>query len=190
MADYAPNYSPRYVASYMAAGIGHSVMTRGPRGFSASDLVTNGAAVLGDIVNNLDSLLPTDFAWISAMYALTDSDVFLPTGTLPASIIGGVPTSSLTPVERITATTFIGRSTNSRVRITIYCPDWDQEAPSGLGERGVVQASEVGGIAASITALNNPIHQLSGVDGTMATFYPYVNVKTNDALLRKVRRGL
>lgn len=183
MTTYAPNYTPRYRARYLAAGIEHTVQVRAQRGQSA--FVTAG---LGSVVRSLFNLfaedLASDFAWLSAEYAVTDSDDFIPTDA-PAAITGGADVAGFTLNQRATSTNFNGRAVGSRAAVFLYGVQWSV-AIGQPAENGRVSAVEDARVGAAATLCSSNFWANSG---TLATFHPYANIKVNDHLLKLIRRG-
>jgi len=77
MTTYSPDFTPRYKARYRAAGIEHTTQIRGPRDDSLFVLLGRGAH-LYDMFNNLAPRLADDFSWISAEYAMNDTELRRP----------------------------------------------------------------------------------------------------------------
>lgn len=183
MTSYAPNYTPRVRVKYLAAGIEHTIMMRAARGSSAGSL----DAQVGSIracFNFGAGLLVDDFAWISAEYALTDSDDFFPR-SLPAAVTGTQPVTELSLKKRIRSTNFNGRVSGSRAAIYFYGFVWDDgfEMAADNGRVTPTEESFIGSIATELSG------QAHAGNGLQAIFHQYANIKENDHLLKLLRRG-
>jgi hypothetical protein len=190
MASYAPDYTPRYKAHYTAAGIQHSMQFRMHRGITDNAGEVAGAAACTVVCSYLEARLPVDFAWTSAEYAQEDSPVFVPVATLPDPIVGEIALAALSAVERITSTTFAARGAFGRTRVSIYCPDWDEDVVGELGSRGIINGADYATIANIVTGLNALNASLATNGNSSASWYSRATIKRNDHLLKLVRRGL
>lgn len=182
MTSYAPNYTPRARLKYQAAGIEHTIMMRAARGASAPLDAQVGS--IRACFNIMADSLADDFAWISAEYALTDSDDFFPRG-LPAAVTGGQPIANFSLKQRCTSTNWNGRVVGSRAAIYLYGIFWTD----GLGEvadNGRVTTAELVEVGSVATELSGQAHAGNGLQ---AIFHQYANIKVNDHLLKLLRRG-
>lgn len=183
MTSYAPNYTPRIRLKYQAAGIEHTIQMRGARGTTAGGLDAQKGSIRACF--NLGAAnLADDFAWISAEYALTDSDDWFPT-TLPAAVTGAAPIASFSLQHRATHTSFNGRVVGSRAAIYFYGFYWEQGVDTSADNGRVTPAEEafVGDIATELSG------QAHAGNGLQAIFHQYANIKVNDHLLKLLRRG-
>lgn len=182
MTSYAPNYTPRARLKYVACGIEHTIQMRAERGASAPL-----DAQIGSIracFNLMRPSLADDFAFISAEYALTDSDDFFPRG-LPTPVAGLIPVGDFSLKQRCTSTSYNGRVVGSRAAIYFYGIFWDQ----GLGtveDNGRVTPLEESFVGTVATELSGQAHAGNGLQ---AIFHQYANIKLNDHLLKLLRRG-
>jgi hypothetical protein len=190
MASFAPTYTARYRAHYVAAGIQHTMQFRLQRGQSESEVQIGGSLACGVVAVGLQDLLPLDWAWLSAEYAMEDSEVFLPTTTLPSAPIPDVAITNLSAVERITSTTFAGKGLAGRARVSIWCPDWPEDTVDGKGSRGIITAAEDSAIEDVVNGLNGLSNQPVTNGNEVAIWYGRATIKRNDHLLKLVRRGL
>jgi len=183
MTTYAPNFTPRYRARYNAAGIEHTIQMRGARGESAS-AISGRATILHDIFLAAAATLADDFAWISADYALTDSDVFIP-AVLPASVTGLKDVADFDLQQRCVSTGFVGRTGGSRAAIYMYGVWWSTVTGTPA-ENGRVTAAEWAPVTTIKAALDTNAH---AGNGETAVWHAYANIKLNDHLLKLLRRG-
>ncbi len=190
MPNYAPTATPRVLWDYVSAGVQHRMQARRPRdeGVSAS-LVAARGTFLG-LISALNALLPTDFAFVDEFYIAQDTDVTTTTGyTGPGSIVGLVSPALYTPAMKVTDTTFSGKGTVSKTRMGIFGVFWDPSDVAGPAANGRASTSESTEITNCLIVLNST-QRTYAIDGTIATFGSYANIKVNDDLLGKVRRGL
>lgn len=182
MTTYAPNFTPRSRLKYFAAGIEHTIQMRAARG-TVADVGAQKNSIRA-CFNMMAALLADDFAWISAEYALTDSDDFFPT-TLPAAVVGAVDVSTLSLQQRATSTNFNGRVAGSRAGIYFYGIVWE-DGQGSPRDNGRVTPAEIPLIASVVAELSGQAHAGNGVQ---AIFHSYANIKVNDHLLKLLRRG-
>jgi hypothetical protein len=183
MTTYAPNFTPRVKLHYLAAGIEHTTQFRKQRGATGSDM-TGVINQMRALFNVWAGRLPEDFEFLSAEFALTDSDDFFAMG-LPTAVVGSQPVASYSLRQRCTSTNFVGKATDSRAGIFLYGILWDD----GLGEEadnGRVFSAENALVPSSLAILN--VHGYAG-NGNTAAFKAYANIKINDGLLKKLRSG-
>jgi hypothetical protein len=187
MPDYAPDATPRYKVIYRSAGFQHTWLFRSQRGSSASTNIANGRAAAAGLAAALEELLPEDFEFQAEYHALQDTDIFLPTGFLPANPAGATPVASYTPVMRGTGTVFSGRGGASKARITAFGVFWDQSNTSSPADNGLVTTGESVDVAAAITFLATATG-LRSISNEPITWYPRVTVKQNDVYVKLARR--
>jgi hypothetical protein len=183
MTTYAPNFTPRWKGHYHAAGIDHTIMCRAPRGTTTAGLPTQAETVRASF-SAMSGILASDFAWLGAEYALTDSDIFIPTDP-PATVTGAVDVGDFSLKQRATSTNFNGKAAGSRAALYFYGILWAE----GLGEdadNGRVTPAEEASLSTVITQLNAGAYANSG---DSAIFHSYANVKVNDHFLKLLRRG-
>lgn len=183
MTTYAPNFTPRCRLKYHAAGIDHTIQARAARGSSAA--ITSGLAT--HIYNCFQAMtlrLAADFAWISAEYALTDSDVFIPQSP-PATPVGTQAVATLSLRQRAASTGIVGTTFGSRASLFFYGIFWGE----GLGlqaDNGRVTVAESAPLA---TILSEANANFRAGNGGNAIFHEYANIKINDHILALMRRG-
>jgi hypothetical protein len=185
MTSYAPTFTPRYRARYVAAGIIHTIQIRGPRGELAPALMARGSS-LGTCFSTAATVLAEDFAWISADIALTDSDVWYP-ADLPSAAVGTIALTSFAPRHKITPTTFSGRAAGSRARISMYGLFWVDDPHGAEGNNFIITPDENAIISAIATEASGHFRANSGMP---ATFYNRATIKPNDHLVKRVRQGI
>jgi|NitcycUWG082A511_1040397.scaffolds.fasta_scaffold00008_3 hypothetical protein len=188
MADFAPTFTPRYLAKYVSVGIEHTVMIRTPRDFTVTAITNTGNARLTALAAALAALLPTDFSWTEAFYIEQDDDVRHATTNIPLDPTGVQDPADYAAMLKVTGTSFSARSAASRTRVTIFGVFWDLSDPAGFASDGIARSGESAAIAAGVSALNGG--NVAGNDGGIATFLPWATIKVNDDLLKKVRRGI
>lgn len=188
MPDFAPTVTPRLRVTYQAAGLVHTMTLRTVRGATLAATVSAREGVFHDLFNALAPLLADDFVFITEDWAATDSDIFVPTGSLPAAVTGTQDVADFSANQKVTGTTFSGKgSSGSKVRVTAYGVLWATDGPGNDAGNGVVTSGESSEVAAGVAALST---HTGAIDGTTATFYPRATTKVNDKLLKLARRGL
>lgn len=183
MAPLPPNSTARYVVKYRANGLEHTTQFRylDAPGGSPPD-----AAFLDDVQTffvQLQGYFPTDFAYLSAEYVPTGSNVSSPT-----SVPGVNPVGAATPniAERPGYIDFVGRSEGGRrARITIL-----GVGVTPVGEGGAANDYRI--TASEAIAINNALNTLTnagvvGIDGEPVVWKPYVNAGYNVYYQRKAR---
>lgn len=192
MPDFAPNVTARYRLHYNAAGRVHTVQCRLVRGIDVSTLNADGAAYIRAVFAALAARMADDLAFISAEYALTDSDLFFP-ATVPAAVTGSIAPTSISKQDGITHLTFSGRGAlGSRANMKIYGVATNPDDPSGTQDTDfVLLGSESSEVAAAVSALNtSPGGRVVAIDNSVATYHNRATIKVNDFWLRQLRRGL
>lgn len=183
MTTYAPNYTPRWKGRYVAAGIEHTIQVRAQRNQSAFITQALGGFVRS-VFNTFVANLADDFAWLSAEYALTDSDDFIPTA-VPAAVVGEAAASGFNLFHRVTSTNFNGRNSGSRAGLYLYGLQWVISVGSPA-ENGRVSAAEDARVSTATAICTTNFFANSG---TAAVWHDYANIKVNDHLLKLLRRG-
>jgi len=185
MTSYAPNWTPRFKAEYSTFGMHHSITLRTARGTNAAGVIALGV-VAHDFFNALAADLTTDFAWVAASYALTDSDFFIPTAT-PTAVTGASATGFFSLYQKISPFTFTGRSASGRARVSAYGVAAGTGGVTGIATDFKVLASESTLFADAIAVLQAGA---IGNAGEATTWHLQATTKSNDRLVKKVRQGL
>lgn len=185
MTTYAPNFTPRYRAKYVAAGVEHTIQIRGPRGETGPAIQARGSS-LGTCYSTAATVLASDFAWISAEYALTDSEIWIPCD-LPPGATGTISPTSFTPRDKITPTIFSGRAPGSRARFGMYGLFWNEDSHGGEANNFIITPGENAIISAIATEATGHFRANSGA---VAVFYNRATIKPNDHWVKRVRQGI
>lgn len=186
MTTFAPTFSPRWKGTYVAAGIEHTIQVRAGRGSSFSDMNAF-AGIVNTVWNAMISVLASDFAWVQAEIALTDSDVFIPATTpSPLDDPGGADPSLFSPQARAYGLTFTGKSASARARFTLFGILLPTQAAAAIGGDGLITPAEV---AAVSTVVGIASTSFRAADGSTAAFHNRGTYKCNDHLLKLIRRG-
>lgn len=183
MPSYAANYTPRVRLTYVAAGIEHTIQMRGPRGANSAAMDAKIGSIRACFNFMLDKLA-SDFAWVSAEFAATDDDNFIPT-SMPAALVGAAPVATFTKKQRCRSTGFVGSTAGSRAAIFFYGILWG-DALNAPADNGRVTPAEYAAVASVVTELSG---QAYAGNGLSASFKNYANIKDNDGLLQKLRSG-
>ena len=185
MTTFAPTFTPRLRVGYTVGRVPHSITVRGARG---ATLATMGGLV--DPVANcfvaLAAYMFAEFAWLDAAVALTDSEIFNPVAVSGIIPVGAIPVGATSAVARIRQLTITGRAPDSRARLSLFGMQFASGAATDVAADGVVTGAEVPGILTVAGIANTYFHAGSGAGALWRTRGTY---KTNDHLLRLVRRG-
>lgn len=185
LTTYAPTFTPRYRATYICAGLRHTITARGPRGASFSTM-DGYKDRMRELFSFCHGDLCEDFTWVQGEVALTDSDVFLPATTPSAITAGGNALSDYSPITKISAMTISGKADDSRARFSIFGLLFGGTTPGDIGSDGLVKASELAALASMVTLANTYFYANSG---QLAHYRSIATYKPNDHLLKLVRRG-
>ena len=189
MPDFAPNVTPRYRLKYNAVGRKHTIIFRAARGtvFSAMEAVGQDAAEA--IWNANATNIASDFQYLSADVALTDSDLFLP-AALPTAFTGGNAVTGFSKQDGISHVTFGGRgSAGSKVHWQAYGYAFAPDVTPSVAESDfVLQRAEFTTIDTAYTGLA-AVSGLRAIDKSAIIFYAYALLKVNDYWLRRLRAG-
>jgi hypothetical protein len=191
MPDFAPNVTFRYKLHYNAAGRKHTTQVRAARGTLATPGAGQCATYLRAVFDALKAIMPDDLSFLSAEYALTDSDLFFPAAT-PAAVVGGTAAASFSKQDSISHLTFSGRgSLGSKANLKLYCFAFNPDVlPAPLESDFVVLASEALLVSNAIAALNTGSGIIVAIDNSPINYYARATLKVNDFWLKRVRQGL
>lgn len=192
MPDFAPNVTARYRLHYNVAGRVHTIQCRGVRGIDVSTLQADGSSYLRAVFVALAGVMFDDLSFISAEYALTDSDLFFP-ATVPAAVVGLVSAALASKQDSITHLTFSGRgASGSKINQKVYGVQLSPDTlPAGIEADFVITSAEFAGVADAVAALNtSPSGRVVAIDNSVPTYHNRATIKVNDFWLRKVRQGL
>lgn len=187
MPDYAPDYTFRYKARYLAAGFQHDMVVRG------GIITTGGTTEAGDMAIAVSQFfapltehLATDFSFLAASWAYAGSNVFVPTSALPSNPTGDINFGGKSKRVRATATCMSARGlTGGHARIYFFGYFQADDLSNDIAQDGVVTELEDAFIATSKTVADASFH---ASDGGGAIWYPRFTMKVNDDLLRLIRR--
>ena len=189
MADFSPDYTPRYKMVYRAAGVQHNFGLRFARGTANSAVLTNGRTIINALFGAFTSTrLAADFDYIAEYFAEQDSNVFQSSGFLPTPPAGTAVVADFTPAAKVTSWSISGKSSESKTRVVMYGLQSNPYDTAANEAKLYVLSSEETELATAIAALN--AGSSCGGDGTEAVYYPRANVDLNDFLKRAVRRGI
>jgi hypothetical protein len=188
MADFAPNYTPRYRLRYSALGKVHVMTIRGSRGDVG--IAARGQEVFTDFLAAMQPYLSNTWTIVGADVAGTDSDVFLPTTALPTLPTLGAAAGDIS--YRPNFLSFVGRSTSgNRASLYLYGVLASPTAASAAPDDYRITAAEDSSIGDAVAALNGSGagEGARAIDGNDAVWYPYANVGFNAYYQRKARQG-
>ena len=187
--DFATIDTPRVRLHYRVQGLDHSIMGRMPIGdtiINASDYLN----LLTGMLNELTAQRYTDWALLAADFAAQDSDVFLPIapGGYTPTDAGTVTTAGREVSAAAAQIRFEGKGTGgSKVSLSVFGTNWFPGLTAAADFR--VTAAENPQISAAVDYLNSGSHgvNLRAIDGSVAVWKGYVNVKFNDKILDRIR---
>lgn len=187
MADFAENFTARYVVRYVVLGLEHSTMFRIARASGPIGLA-NMVAKAGQFFAALESLMFTDWAILGAKYSAEDTNFFSP-ATIPTSPTPGVTIPAALKSQSILATSFVGSSTQGqKARQFIYGLSIGPENTAfGSSDDFRITAGDTSVILDAIAVLNNGAPQIVASDNNAVQWYSYVNTKYNDFHLKHIR---
>lgn len=187
MPDFAPDFTPRYRVRYISAGINHVAMLRGYRGEPSADTSNRARTVLAGVFDTFESVLPDDFAWLSAEYIPEDTNIGSP-DAVPATVVGLADAALFSTQDRISSLGFVGRSASTPVRLFMFGVQVtpDVASPSTLDDWRLTSA-ESAGVAAAVALLNSSA--IPANNNMPASWALYANLKVNDYWLKRARRG-
>lgn len=184
MADYASNFTFRYRTDYRSRGDRHSFTLRFSRGTTVGVIASITSMITG-FLGIMAPMLDQSWAVLGAAYALTDSDIFLPT-TPPTSPDVSTNGTTVTDELRAFQARFEGRGVNGpRANFSIYGFSDDIEAGPAVKFRLLPADSTA--ISDTIDALRFLDPPPVAIDGSTVVWYPYINVKDNDHYVHKLR---
>lgn len=188
MADFAPNYTPRYRVRYKVGGKNHSFTWRYERGATAATTAEAAQGRAQVFLNALDALRYVSFQILGADWANTDSDVFLPT-LAPVINEGLVTEIGSSTAKMITQYRFEARAvTGSRYSFSLFglSLDIDDALSSDFRISGTENA-DLSAARGALTEIGGA--PLVAISGASLVWKPYVNVKINDHWLKRARLG-
>lgn len=184
MADYAPNFTPRYKLRYYASGHIHTQLWRPAPLDTIADAATFALFVSGYYAAMAPDLY-SDTAVIDASWAEANSDIFLPCATPTITPTGG--TGPAPTHQEAQALSFVGRSeAGLRWALYQYGSDYDINDAS-FGNNYRITASEDTVILDVVGFLNGESGTFRANDGVAVLVKPYANIKANDYWVRKTR---
>jgi len=187
MPTFAENFSARYQAKYVAAGIQHTIQFRFARGLTGAAIVTAGHAHAYNFFNSLSSLLADDFAWVSAQWCQEDTTIFIPAGSTPTAVVGTIDAATFTPYAAASCLHFPGKSDVSKAGVFAFGVFFDPYDTASPARNGIVLATESAPVLAAISSLSGGT-AVTAVNGVTASWFNYTTYKVNDHVLKEVRK--
>lgn len=187
MADFASNFTARYVVQYSTLGIEHTMQFRIARGSGPIGLA-NMVAKVGLFLSQLAPVMFTDWTIMLAKYSVEDSAFFTP-ATLPTQPTGAVAVPAQPQSQSILSTSFVGISSQGhKARLFVYGLSIGPENTAFTSTDDFrVYTADTADIADAITVLNDGAPSIVASDDNNVLFYSYVNTKYNDFHLRHLR---
>lgn len=168
----------RYFVDYKSNGVGHTMLYRYLAPGGGGEPTTTFIARVATLLNDIKSLLPTDFTISGARYAALGSTVTLP-ATAPAGPAGtGTPQAYQKPAYF----SFVARSrTGRRIRWTFLGSAYVSASAAAAQDYRVTSA-ELAAVATAVTNISGwcglgGTDGLYGIDGTSgAIVKPYIDL--------------
>lgn len=189
MADFATIDTPRVRLHYSVQGLQHSMMGRMP----IDDTIINATDYISMLIGLVDAMATqrySDWAVLAYEFAAQDSDVFLPIapGAFTPPAAGAVSTTGREVAAAAAQIRFEGKGTGgSKVSITMFGTNWFPGLTAATDFR--VTGTENPVIGDAVDYLNSGSHGVNfrAIDGSVAIWKDYVNVKFNDKILNRIR---
>jgi len=187
MADFAPNFTARYVVRYSTLGIEHTTQFRIARGSGATGL-TNMVAKAAGFFAAIQSVMFVDWTILDAKYSAEDSSFFSPAAA-PTQPTGAVALPSEEASQSILSTSFVGLSLQGqKARMFVYGLNLGPENTGFVSADDFrVTSGDTAAVAAGVAILNNGSPNIVASDNQVVSWYAYVNTKYNDFHLRAIR---
>lgn len=187
MADFAPNWTPRFKVRYSVLGLTHTIQWRLPRAADPGDWSAI-SAKFGLFLDDMANKLAESFTILDAVAAEVDSDVFLPVAA-PTFGGGEVDESSAAVSQKAYYAQFVGRGADGG-KASFYLYGYVGNPVTEADDRDFrVYATEDASFAAAITRLDETSPALGANDGSVVNWYEYVNTKYHDYWAHRIRRG-
>jgi hypothetical protein len=186
MADFAPNFTPRLKLAYQCQSARHATTWRLPIGTARTE-VAPFVAKMSAFLQSLAGNLFNDWAVTATTFAEGGSDIFLPVSdvtqpTASSAITGRQPGDKANYIQ------FVGRGEDgARASFYIYGTYYRQDTVGVTDFR--IHNAEDAVISAATGILNETPPTLVAIDDSLVIWYPYVNFKSNDHWVHKVRAG-
>ncbi len=191
MPDYAPNFSPRFVATYRHVGSTHALSWRLARGATV-DTVAN-VSKLGSVLRAAQQRLYADFSVTGITYYPQDEFTGIPVSTSDLGAISPVQSlNNSDPAQKAVQARWEARgNTGTRGAFVLFGLFRPQElGVSGYAADFRVTAAEDATVAAIATALSELSPAWIPLGATGVVWRTYANVKVNDKWLKRIRRGI
>jgi len=186
MADFAPNFTARYVVAYSTLGLTHHNLFRIARGAGVAGL-NNMILKVTAFYDALENARYTDWSVLSATYTPEDSDISLPAAA-PSPVAGTQVIPAAPNSQKSLTLGFVGRSNQGqKARLFVYgCSAGPEEAGS-FADDWRITSVESAAVSGAVAVLNNGSPNIVASDDAVVGWYAYANVKYNDYWLRKTR---
>jgi hypothetical protein len=187
MADYAPNYTMRVKLRYSVQGRTHSIVVRG----GITDVAINAPDLANSLMGFLNALAPMlydDWTVVSLSYCLAGETFFVPMdfGGIDVFIGGADATALRTAAQAAIHGRFEGRGTEGSKAALVIFGVSTKPGDLGVEDYRIYKAESVE-VEAAHNALVAAIPPFRCGNGSTAVWYPYMNIKANDAVVRDVR---
>lgn len=189
MPNWAPDFTPRAIVKYRSAGLAHSWTLRFARGTPTLNVETAAANVLADLVEALESVLPSDFAVTEAFTIAEDANIQIPFTTGLTVAQGDVDFVTMSNEDKARSFGFAGKSSlglPGRLFVFGIAINPDTTSPGGISY-GLLTSAEYPIIQNAVSALNAA--PLVANDGAPISFYQRATHKVNDYWWEQARKN-
>lgn len=187
MRDFVQSFTARLKTTYRVGGQQHSFTVR----YNEAGTGTTPATVAGKVGAFLDTFASQRFSSWNAVkmeYAAANSDVFLPV-SMPSMLASTATDVGTNRSALANFWQFIGRGeAGSKVSFYIYGLATLIETNAISGDYRITSV-EATAVSDAIGALSELAPNFLAIDGSIAHWYEYVNVKANDHWVHKIRNG-
>lgn len=181
-----PSNTPRYWVDYQSNGAEHTFQVRYAGGVTASEPDATFRGLVGDFLDEIAPLMPTDFQILGARYAPQGTDVTLPATPPDLTVAGG---GTPAQAERPAFLTFVGRSVAGRkTKLMILGASASPASEGGVFADYRVLVSESAPIAAAQAVLQTLA--CVAIDGVAITWYDYANAGYSAYWQKRQRAGV
>lgn len=189
MTSYAPNYSARLRVKYRAALGVHTQTWRFPDYGTLGIGLAAAQSAVEAIWSHLTPILFDDTQCLACTYAITDSNIFLPTSII--SLLGALPTPTNDPSIKAYGVSMVGRTATGQPAKNFFYGISQDAIDVADGQNFRLNPGENTDMDAAIAEANGFLIPLAlcGSDRTGVTWYPYANQKPNDYWVKRLRQS-
>lgn len=189
MADFAPDYTPRWVCRYRSATLTHTLTLRGGRGESKATVENRASALFAQLSADLTNYLFEDLEALEASYIAEDTSIAFPS-VIPALTAGVNLVDDASVIDKISTWRFSGRTAQgTKAGFFLFGVQVSPDTPGDTQWHNDFRftSAEIAAIGVAVGHLN--ASGLYGIDGYQVVWRPSVTYKSNDYWVRQARKG-